>query len=86
MRAMLRKAGVSEDEVAPRSLRSPAQILKLIKGHDKLKTRLEKMVTKTTPALHVAPEADARSAVRGRAALDFVPVNADNTPRKSTDV
>jgi hypothetical protein len=58
------------DTLAPRAPLGPAAMLKLVKDGT-LRKRLEELVTKSTPTLTLASEADPRPALVGTASLEF---------------
>ena len=76
LEAVLKSHAVELDAAAPRSLLSPAALLKVAKAAKdaKLTARLEQLVTRGRPAAHIAAESDPRPALSGTAALDFKPL------------
>ena len=77
---LLLKLKLSEDDIAPRSLVSPAQLEKLLKKTKKLFLwdKIKPMVDKPDGKLAIAPDTDPRPAVtRGQ---EFVTVDNEDDP------
>lgn len=87
-------AGLPIDEIAPRSLVSPAAVLRTVKQKwgkknpelaKNVAEHLNRMITKSQPLAHVAPEHDPRPALHTAAALEFTPITQEQPNAVSQD-